>query len=129
MLFLREFTKLISGKSVVLIGSGPNPILPDHIHDPDTIIICVKASGYTAKKLGVRDPDITFQSEWAFEDNLHLMKDLKSSYTLQVWMQQGNYDFYCQKYKDVNFDYGKMQLLPNDLLPAFYLTDQFQKMR
>lgn len=126
MLFLREFTKLISGKSVVIIGSGPNPILPDHIHDPDTTIICVKASGYIAKKLGVRDPDVTFQSEWAFDDNLELMRGLKAGYTLQVWRQQNNYDFYYEKYKNINFDYGKLQLLPNNLLPAFYLTDGFE---
>lgn len=126
MLFLREFTKLISGKSVVLIGSGPNPILPDHIHDPDTTIICVKASGCTAKKLGVRNPDITFQSEWAFEDNLELMRDLKTTYTLQIWREQNDYNFYYEKYRSVNFDCGKLYLFPDNLLAAFYLVDGFE---
>lgn len=123
MFFLKEFTKIISGKSVVIIGSGPNPILPENINDPDTVVICVKASGHVAKKLGVKDPDISFQAEWAFDDNLELLRDLKAKHTFQVWETQGDPNFYYKKYKDTNFDYGNLQLFPNHLLPAFYIID------
>lgn len=126
MLFLREYAKLIYGRPVVIIGSGPNPILPEHIHDPDTAIVCVKASGHTAKKLGVRTPDITFHSEWAFEDNLELMRDLKSKNTLQVWSKNNSGNYYRSKYKEVNFDYGVMQMLPNNFMPSFYVAEAFR---
>ena len=45
-------------KPCIVIGSAPNPTPPKSIPE-DAVLICINMSGWSAKRMGLRSPDIT----------------------------------------------------------------------
>jgi len=123
-MWIRDLSKLVSGKRCIIIGSAPNPVFPDKIEEDD-VIISIKASGYVANKAGIV-PDVTFLGDWAVHDNLLKLANLSTEMLIyahedNTW-RESIVDL-CGKYR---FKYNKVYAVQTDHLPTFYCSDLFQ---
>ena len=129
MSVIRDLTKKISNSDCLILGSAPNPLIPDE-KEYDKLI-CVKASGYSAKKLNIKKPDITFQSEWAFTDNLKFLSGLETSTVFHVLYESTKDAIQHTKdlYKKHNYKYDDCLFYLDRNLPAFYFNTVFNQVK
>jgi hypothetical protein len=123
----RNYIKEISGKSVVIVGSAPNPVMPEIAKDPNTAIICVKGGGLIAKELGMRDPNFTFTAEWGLEDNMRVLENCKTKYACHVSRNVFSRQYVEYQYSQANFQYERLYIFGDHFLPAVYYAERFQE--